>query len=458
MTMPDTIQAPRSAAAEAIAKSGGAEGGKVAGKGHAKAEGGDFATALADMMGAPSTEAAAGTVGAEAAESEATDGAAVVILDDLAKAAALLPAVAVGEIGAGEATAEADPKALPAPDAALQAVLAGLVAPKTEAVGEGAGEDIGEDTGEAEGSAEADALAQELLADPVAALGLAPVPAEVPLAEGEAEAALGNAVAAAVAGGIVQPMAARPVRTAGLPPGLETAQQAAANGMETSAQAIEGNRPEFAQGEGEGADPGARRDMTLIQQAISAAERQVAKAPAAAETVVETTSVSTAAQASQPLPQSGQVAQQTNMMPGLPGNPAPIAMMRPGWEGAIAERIEAELSGDGQIELDLTPEHLGRLKIRLDMVDGQTMVRFVTETPEAARLIQQNEHRLSESLSRAGLSLGGQETASRDPQGERQARGGGEGGGMSYERPAEAKVGTMTVPRRAAPGLVNLVA
>lgn len=453
MTMPDTIQAPRTAAADAIAKSGGAEGGKAVGKGHAKAEGGDFAAALADMMGAPSTEAA---VAAETVGVEATEGAAQVMLDDLAQAAALLPAVAVGEMGEGEAAPEIDPAALPAQGAALQAVLAGLVAPKTEAVGEAVGEEIGEEAGE--DGAEADALVQELLADPVAALGPAPVPAEVPLAEGEAEAALGSAVAAAVAGGIVQPMAARPVRTAGLPAGSETAQQAAANGMETSAQAIEGNRPEFAQGEGEGADPGARRDMTLIQQAISAAERQIAKAPPTAEAVVETASTSTAAQASQPLPQSGQVTQQNATMPGLPGNPAPIAMMRPGWEGAIAERIEAELSGDGQIELDLTPEHLGRLKIRLDMVDGQTMVRFVTETPEAARLIQQNEHRLSESLSRAGLSLGGQETASRDPQGERQARGGGEGGGMIYERPAEAKVGTMTVPRRAAPGLVNLVA
>ena len=29
---------------------------------------------------------------------------------------------------------------------------------------------------------------------------------------------------------------------------------------------------------------------------------------------------------------------------------------------------------------------------------------------------------------------------------------------MIYERPAEAKVGTMAVPGRAAPGLVNLVA
>jgi flagellar hook-length control protein FliK len=137
--------------------------------------------------------------------------------------------------------------------------------------------------------------------------------------------------------------------------------------------------------------------------------------------------------------------------------PAPIATDRPGWEGALADRIAAELSGDGQqMDLELAPEHLGRLRIRLEMTDGQAQVRFVTETPEAARVIQQNEHRLSESLSRAGLSLGGQETASRDPQGDqRPAR--GEGVAARFlERPVEGLAAA--IPGRAARGLVNLIA
>ena len=99
----------------------------------------------------------------------------------------------------------------------------------------------------------------------------------------------------------------------------------------------------------------------------------------------------------------------------LPGGP--IQITRPGWEVALADRIAAELSSDGkEIELDLAPETLGHLKIRLEVVDGLAQVRIVTETPEAARLFQQNEHRLSENLSRAGLSLGGQDAASRDAQ------------------------------------------
>lgn len=472
MTLPDMIQAPRAVATDAVAKAGGAEAGKAAGKAQGK---GDFAAALADMMGAPSAEAAAaapGEAGAVAGVAEGDPGTAM--LDDLAAAAVLLPAVVTGETvvtGEGEAVATPDPAQVEVPGAAVQALLAGLVAKPAPAGAEtavdGTGDALAEgEDAETDATAEAEALVQEVLADPVAALaGVAPPVAEVPLGEGEAEVALGSAVTAAVAGGVVQPMAAQQVRMATLPGGgTETAQQAAANGMESSSQATEGNRPDFAEGEGEGADPGAKREMTVIQQALVAAERPAAAkaATVAAEAKAEVAAAVTAATsagAAQAMPQSGQaMPQQPVGMANMPGNPAPIAMMRPGWEGAIAERIEAELSGDGQIELDLTPEHLGRLKIRLDMVDGQTMVRFVTETTEAARLIQQNEHRLSESLSRAGLSLGGQETASRDPQGERQARGGGEAGGMIYERPAEAKVGTMAVPGRAAPGLVNLVA
>lgn len=140
----------------------------------------------------------------------------------------------------------------------------------------------------------------------------------------------------------------------------------------------------------------------------------------------------------------------------------PVAMDRPGWEGVVTERIVAELSQDGQqIELELTPDNLGGLKIRLEVSDGQAQVRFVTETPEAARLIQQNEHRLSESLSRAGLSLGGHDSASRDAQqqqqqGDRSGQPAPRGAEIAFQRSGEPRAG-MTVPR-AQVGLVNLMA
>lgn len=137
----------------------------------------------------------------------------------------------------------------------------------------------------------------------------------------------------------------------------------------------------------------------------------------------------------------------------------PVAVDRPGWEAAVADRIAAELSEDGQqIELDLSPERLGGLRITLEVIDGQAQVRFVTETPEAARLIQQNEHRLSESLSRAGLSLGGHESASRDAQGQgdRQGRGAPRGAEIAFHRASEPRQGVAS--GRAGSGLVNLIA
>lgn len=138
----------------------------------------------------------------------------------------------------------------------------------------------------------------------------------------------------------------------------------------------------------------------------------------------------------------------------------PVAMDRPGWEGVVTERIVAELSQDGQqIELELTPENLGGLKIRLEISDGQAQVRFVTETPEAARLIQQNEHRLSEGLSRAGLSLGGHDSASRDAQqqqGDRSGRSAPRGADIAFQRSGEPRLGM--IPQRAQVGLVNLMA
>lgn len=152
----------------------------------------------------------------------------------------------------------------------------------------------------------------------------------------------------------------------------------------------------------------------------------------------------------------------------------PIQTGRPGWEAALADRIAAELSADGkEIELDLAPETLGQLKIRLEVVDGLAQVRIVTETTEAARLFQQAEHRLSESLSRAGLSLGGQDTMSRDAQSG--AQGGlaqgqaGQGGNGPADRGGRPRGIEMHLDRqgvvalaeqagRAGRGLVNLIA
>jgi flagellar hook-length control protein FliK len=440
MTMPDTIALPRAPAmTEAAAAPRPAAAPAAAG-------GEGFAQTLANVM-EPAEDGAESGKTAEIpsreappvdgkADAEAVVAKAAVVLDDLGRIAALLP-MAVGAEGVAEAPAAEPPAA-----AAVQAVLAGVL-PKAVVAPEGSGDT--EPDGElAEGETEE--------TDPLAALGLGPAAQVATVAlpvEGEGEAAVGQAVATVMAQGAMQPMMAAQVKPA-VPPAPPLGEVKAESGEVTEAEGTDAPT--------EAREAVQRREAAgLTPVAVQAVDRQAARAAveAVADTVVETV-------AAPPAP-TGQTPQQavqvTAQVPAAAGfvAPAPIATDRPGWEGALADRIAAELSGDGQqMDLELAPEHLGRLRIRLEMTDGQAQVRFVTETPEAARVIQQNEHRLSESLSRAGLSLGGQETASRDPQGDqRPAR--SEGVAARFlERPVEGLAAA--IPGRAARGLVNLIA
>jgi flagellar hook-length control protein FliK len=438
MTMPDTIALPRT---PVVTEAAAAPRQATA---PAAASGEGFAQTLAEVIGPAEGGKVAEGVAVEAGPADAVEpmvAKAAVVLDDLGRIAALLPMAAAGAEGSAEAPVAEGVE--PPPAAAVQAALAGAL-PKAVVAPEGSGEVLpGEET--AEGESEE--------TDPLAALGLGPAaqvaPTTLPV-EGEGEAAVGQAVATVMAQGAMQPMMAaqvKPAATPALPIG-----EAKAEGGEVK--------------ETDGTDaPTEVREVTqrreaagLTPLAVQAVDhRQAARAAVEpfADAVVE--SVSNVATPTGQTPQ--QAVQVTAQLPAAAGfaAPAPIATDRPGWEGALADRIAAELSGDGQqMDLELAPEHLGRLRIRLEMTDGQAQVRFVTETPEAARVIQQNEHRLSESLSRAGLSLGGQETASRDPQGDqRPAR--GEGVAARFlERPVEGLAAA--IPGRAARGLVNLIA
>ncbi|NIY70885.1 hypothetical protein HCZ30_00380 [Marivivens donghaensis] len=95
----------------------------------------------------------------------------------------------------------------------------------------------------------------------------------------------------------------------------------------------------------------------------------------------------------------------------------PLDMTAPGWEDQLATQIEAEFTEDGgNIDIALTPDNLGTLRIRLEMRDGAAHVTVLTDNEQAARLFNQSEGRLSELLSKSGLSLTGQ-NASADPRG-----------------------------------------
>lgn len=71
--------------------------------------------------------------------------------------------------------------------------------------------------------------------------------------------------------------------------------------------------------------------------------------------------------------------------------------------GLIAEDIMR--TGAGELELKLNPEKLGAMTLRIDMIEGRASVTIVTETPEAAKLMMDNQSRLSEQMQRSGFDL-----------------------------------------------------
>lgn len=103
-----------------------------------------------------------------------------------------------------------------------------------------------------------------------------------------------------------------------------------------------------------------------------------------------------------------------------------LQMTRADWPVDLAERLLESaslrsLSSGGLMEIRLDPDTLGPVTLRLEVADGTANVAIVTQTPEAARLFTDNQHRLADALSRAGLDLG-QHSAGTDARGGQQDR------------------------------------
>ncbi len=139
----------------------------------------------------------------------------------------------------------------------------------------------------------------------------------------------------------------------------------------------------------------------------------------------------------------------------------PLDMTAPGWEDQLATQIEAEFTEDGgNIDIALTPDNLGALRIRLEMRDGAAHVTVVTDNEQAAKLFNQSEGRLSELLSKSGLSLTGQ-NASADPRGGQNNAGqsGQNGPSGNYDNGNGQQTDDAgQAQRQQVRGLVNLVA
>lgn len=452
VTLADTPALPRAAEAVASAVAG------VAGEG-----GTGFAETLSDALAATPVGSAVPTAVAPLATEAPAPDAEAMLADLEPRVAGLGGAVAVPPDGP--------------PDGPLDGPLAGLTdvaVPAPEAVmGDDAltpVPDSGEGDGEGGSTVEApaeEAPAEKALAEEVPLVAL--LAAAMPMAQ----AAEGSAPPVPSAAAAVE--AARRAMAATMTvPGLVKAAKGPLDGPEAPEPAAEG---EAMVADGEEIAPartaaaGEARPAALPPVLPATEPRQGAEArhEAVADIVLATTGDGGAEPGAGPaatataLPQGG-----GPVLPPVPGGP--IQTGRPGWEAALADRIAAELSPDGkEIALELAPERLGHLKIRLEVVDGLAQVRIVTETPEAARLFQQAEHRLSESLSRAGLGLGGQDAASRDAQsggtqgqaGQGQAGPGDRGGrprGMEMHFDRQGHAALTERAGRAGRGLVNLIA
>ncbi|NMG02914.1 flagellar hook-length control protein FliK [Azoarcus taiwanensis] len=95
------------------------------------------------------------------------------------------------------------------------------------------------------------------------------------------------------------------------------------------------------------------------------------------------------------------------------------------WADDVANRVIWMAGrGEGRAELILTPPHLGKLGVSIQMNGEQTTAHFVAASPVARETLEHALPRLREALQQAGIMLG---DASVSTSGDQQAHNGGEG-------------------------------
>lgn len=430
---------------------------------------------LAAVAGKPVADAVPAEVAAVAADAAVGD-AVVPVADVLAVQAALSGGGAVADVQPVAAPEAGADVVLPA--GAAGAVMAdtgpvdgAIVAAGGQVVSDGAGA-VGEDDTQTDAPAEdGEAVASLTVASvPVPGAVPAAMPAVLPVAAAGAEADVGAGDASDTAIPAAKPLRQAGRASVGVVPVAVSVTVETANAptkAEPVPVSVTGKEiPAEKAGAGDGSQE-AKPAKPKALSSVTAAEPVVARA---VEAVVGAALAGVANPAPKPVSVEPKPAD-----PGAPlvqQMPLPVAQgaertvaqpLRtdlPGWEQVLSERISAELSDDGQeIELSLSPEKLGPLRIKLEMVDGLAQVKFITATPEAARVFTESQHRLTEGLSRAGIDLGSQ-SAESGRQGsqpdDRTATRNRMTEFLTHSRRIEA--GDAPGLRRAAAGLVNLMA
>lgn len=116
-----------------------------------------------------------------------------------------------------------------------------------------------------------------------------------------------------------------------------------------------------------------------------------------------------------------------------PQFPVRTPVSQSGWADDVGNRMVWMAGKElGRAELILTPPHLGRVEITLNVNGDQTTAQFVTATPAAREAIEQSIPRLRELMTEAGLNLGQVNVSANgtnDPSQEQRSWGGAQRGG-----------------------------
>lgn len=170
-----------------------------------------------------------------------------------------------------------------------------------------------------------------------------------------------------------------------------------------------------------------------VTQAASAPAQPTAQAPAQA--MMAGAEASSQQQAVQAMAQSNVSATAEAAQPQAATQPAPMArslvMTDREWPTQLTAMIKAARDlTQGDIEIALQPERLGRMTIRMEMRDNQVSVSILTDNDASARLLNDNQSKLADLMTKAGLDLT-QHNASSGQQGREQAGLGQNAGGNS---------------------------
>jgi flagellar hook-length control protein FliK len=126
---------------------------------------------------------------------------------------------------------------------------------------------------------------------------------------------------------------------------------------------------------------------------------------------------------------------------------------QPGWADDVGHQISwLADQGMSKAELVLTPPHLGRIEITLEIGSDLSTAQFVTANPQVREALEQAMPRLREMLADGGISLGEANVSSDQPSRE------GQGGEQRNQRGRDSSELAVSQTARRGTGLVDLFA